>query len=150
MDISKLTILPMTLADLEKIKTTLTKDFDNFWNFEIFKEELVHTNSYYLVLYYQDSILGFAGFKKILEEADLMNIVIAKAYRGQGFSSLLLKELLQTAYQLANCRSMTLEVSATNAIAIHLYKSFGFTQIGLRKKYYFDKTDAILMKKDLP
>ncbi|MFR5190030.1 MAG: hypothetical protein ACLTEH_02030 [Clostridia bacterium] len=63
MDISKLTILPMTLADLEKIKTTLTKDFDNFWNFEIFKEELVHTNSYYLVLYYQDSILGFAGFK---------------------------------------------------------------------------------------
>ena len=72
----------MTLTDLEKIKTTLTKDFDNFWNFEIFKEELVHTNSYYLVLYYQDHILGFAGFKKILEEADLMNIVIAKAYRG--------------------------------------------------------------------
>ena len=41
-DISKITINTMSLSDLEEIKDTLQTDFDDFWNFEIFKEELTN------------------------------------------------------------------------------------------------------------
>ena len=39
-DITKIEISTMTLNDLEQIKENLQTDFDDFWNFEIFKEEL--------------------------------------------------------------------------------------------------------------
>lgn len=149
MDITKIEIYTMSLSDLEEIKENLKKDFDEFWNFQIFKEELAHTNSSYLVMRYENIIIGFAGFKKVLEEADLMNIVIAKEKRGQGFSRFLLQSLLDLAFE-QNCTSITLEVNRNNLIAIQLYTSFGFKQIGLRKKYYNGKEDAILMKKLLP
>ena len=66
MDITKIEIHTMSLSDLEEIKENLEKDFDEFWNFQIFKEELAHTNSSYLVMRYENKIIGFAGFKKIL------------------------------------------------------------------------------------
>ena len=43
----------------------------------------------------------------------------------------------------------TLEVSEQNEVAISLYSKFGFEKVGLRKKYYDGKFDAILMSKKL-
>ena len=39
----------MDLQDLESIKNFLIKNFDDFWNYEIFKNELDNNNSSYLV-----------------------------------------------------------------------------------------------------
>ena len=36
-DITKIKISTMMLNDLEQIKENLQTDFDDFWNFEIFK-----------------------------------------------------------------------------------------------------------------
>ena len=83
MDISKIKTHLMTIGDLENIKQVLQTDFDNFWNFEIFKEELANTNSKYLVLLYDNEIIGYGGIKIILDEAELMNIVTKKDMRGK-------------------------------------------------------------------
>lgn len=77
-------IQTMTLEDLETIKDILTSDFDDFWNFNVFKEELQNENSKYLVAKIGNEIIGFAGIKIILDQADIMNIVIKKIYRKQG------------------------------------------------------------------
>lgn len=82
----------MTLKDLETIKDILTSDFDDFWNFNVFKEELKNENSKYLVAKIGNEIIGFAGIKIILDEADIMNIVIKKNYRKQGARNLTLAE----------------------------------------------------------
>ena len=74
----------MALEDLEIIKDTLTEDYDNFWSFDIFKEELQSNNSKYLVAKINNEIAGFAGIKIILDEADIMNIVTKKTFRKQG------------------------------------------------------------------
>ena len=42
---------------------------------------------------------------------------------------------------------MTLEVRASNEPAISLYKSFGFSEVGVRKKYYENTEDALLLTK---
>ena len=78
----------MTLEDLEIIKDSLISDYDNFWNYNIFKEELQNNNSKYLVAKIYNEIVGFAGIKIILDSADIMNIVTKKTFRNKGIRNL--------------------------------------------------------------
>jgi [ribosomal protein S18]-alanine N-acetyltransferase len=43
------------------------------------------------------------------------------------------------------CTAMTLEVRHTNTAAQNLYRRFGFVPAGIRKKYYENTDDAIIM-----
>lgn len=148
-NLKHVTISSMHLSDLNEIKNILEKDFDDFWNYEIFKEELVNNNSNYLVLKYNDEIICFGGFKKIVDEADIMNIVTKKDKRNKGFAKLLFKELINLANNL-NLNYITLEVDEHNKPAIHLYETFNFKQVGIRKNYYKSTgNNAILMTLDL-
>ncbi len=143
-DITKIEISTMMLNDLEQIKKNLQTDFDDFWNFEIFKEELANNNSMYLVLRYENEIVSFGGIKIILDEADIMNIVTKKDKRNQGFAKFLLNELITIAEE-QNCKTITLEVDENNLPAIKLYKDFEFKEVGKRKNYYKNGNTAILM-----
>lgn len=143
-DITKIEISTMMLNDLKQIKKNLQTDFDGFWNFEIFKEELANNNSMYLVLRYENEIVSFGGIKIILDEADIMNIVTKKDKRNQGFAKFLLNELITIAEE-QNCKTITLEVDENNLPAINLYKDFDFKEVGKRKNYYKNGNTAILM-----
>lgn len=143
-DIAKIEIHLMTLQDLNKIKENLQTDFDDFWNFEILKEELGNNNSKYLVLLYDSKVVCFGGIKIILDEANLMNIVTIKQMRRNGFANYILTELIKISKE-ENCSSMTLEVNENNLSAINLYKKFNFMEIGKRKNYYRNGDTAILM-----
>lgn len=144
LDITKMEMYTMRLSDLEEIKNTLQTDFDDFWNFEIFKEELVNNNSSYLVLRYDDEIVCFGGIKIILDEANIMDIVTRKDKRNQGFARFVLNELINISKE-ENCTSITLEVRENNLPAIHLYELFDFKEVGRRKHYYKNGDTAILM-----
>ncbi len=138
----------MDLSDLEQIKDILTTDFDDFWNYSILKDELNSKNSTYFVVKNKDNeILGFAGIKIILDEAEIMNIVTKKNYRKQGIGNLLLNRIILEAKD-KNIKKVNLEVNENNIIAIHLYEKFGFNKDGERKNYYQDQ-NAILMSKIL-
>lgn len=137
----------MTLVDLENIKNILSSDFDEFWNYNIFKEELQSENSKYFVAKLNNEIIGFAGIKIIIDEADIMNIVTKKTYRNQGIGTLLLNEIISLCQKL-NLTSISLEVNEINKSAIHIYENFGFEKVGNRKKYY-NSSNAILMTKGL-
>lgn len=137
----------MTLDDLESIKDILASDFDKFWNYNVFKSELQNENSKYLVAKLNTEIIGFAGIKIILDEADVMNIVIKKIYRNQGVGTLLLNEIILLCKKF-NLNSISLEVNEINSSAIHLYENFGFKKVGNRKNYY-NGYNAILMTKGL-
>ena len=141
-------ITPMTPEDLEQISAHLTSDFDDFWTYSILKEELTSQNSSYIVAKLDHQIVGFAGIKLMLDEANIMNIVVKKSYRNQGIGSLLLKNLIQLSKE-QHATSITLEVMEENYPAIHLYKNFGFELVGARKNYYKNKT-AIIMSKISP
>ncbi len=52
-------IKKMELTDLETIKDNLVSDFDDFWNYNILKEELQNKNSKYLVAKSNEQIIGF-------------------------------------------------------------------------------------------
>ena len=137
-------IQEMTSEDLENIKDILISDFDDFWNYNILKEELECLNSKYIIAKTNDGeIIGFAGIKIILDNADKMNIVVKKSWSNQGVGNLLLNNLISLCKEL-NLVSLSLEVNEDNLPAIHLYEKFGFKQVGVRKNYYCGK-DGIMM-----
>ena len=140
-------IAKMTLEDLNNIKDNLISDFDDFWNYSVFKSELESDSSHYLVVKDNSKIIGFAGIKVTVPDCDIMNIVVKKDFRNQGIGSLLLKELINLSKSL-NVKNLFLEVNEKNTPAILLYNKFGFKKISTRKNYYKDN-NAIVMKLDL-
>ena len=143
---NKVEIFNMTLQDLDLIANSLESDFDNFWNYNVFKSELENGNSKYLVAKIDNQIVGFAGLIPVVDEADVSNIVVHKNFRNQKIGSALLEALLNLAFSL-NLKIINLEVRESNVPAIKLYEKFGFEVCGLRKKYYNNCENAILMKK---
>ncbi len=137
-------ISKMQLEDLKKIADCLEAEFDNFWTYDVLQNELSCDTSTYFVAKLENQIVGFAGYKTILEEAELMNIVVRKSARGTGIASLLMKHIF-SALNSQNIHTLYLEVASHNLPAIHLYQKFGFMPIGTRKGYY-QNSDAILMQ----
>lgn len=137
-------ISEMNLQDLENIKDCLLTDFDNFWSYNILKQELENGKSKYFVAKQENEIVGFAGILLIIDQINIMNIVVKKDKRNLGIGSLLLKEIIRYS-KIHNATSITLEVNEKNIPAIKLYEKYGFKQVGLRKKYYNNEDNAILM-----
>ena len=139
-------ITEMTLDDLELMKDTLYSDFDNFWSYNILKQELENEKTTYVVAKENNEIVGFAGMMVFMDEATLNNIVVKKSCRGRGIGGELLEALIEICADL-NMKSFTLEVNVSNIPAIKLYEKFGFQNLGIRKKYYNNSQDAYIMTK---
>ena len=139
-------ITEMTLDDLEAMKNTLYSDFDNFWSYNILQQELQNENTTYIIAKENNEVVGFAGIMTCIDEATLNNIVVKKSCRGRGIGGELLESLIEICGNL-NMKTLTLEVDTSNEPAISLYTKFGFKNLGIRKKYYNNSRDAIIMTK---
>ena len=142
-------ICKMSIEDLKSIKSILYSNFDKFWSYDVLEDELECDNSYVIVAKNSENIIvGFAGLKVILDEANIMNIVVKKDFRHNGIVSILLDDLINYSKKL-NLKTITLEVNENNLSAIRLYDKFSFDRLGIRKKYYNGESDAIIMSKHL-
>ena len=75
----------MNLSDLNDIKDVLQSEFDDFWNYEVFKNEIENPNSIYFVAKSNTEIIGFVGALIIIDTAEITNIVIKKSFRGKRY-----------------------------------------------------------------
>ena len=144
-----LEISEMTLLDLETIHDILISDFDDFWSVSTLKSELQNSNSKYIVAKLDNDIVGFGGIWKAVDDIHITDIVVRKAQRNNGIGSAILAKLLELSKGDENIKSLTLEVNSTNTTAQKLYEKFDFKKVGLRKKYYNNTDDAIIMTKQL-
>ena len=139
----------MSVSDLELIKDYLLTDFDDFWNFNTLKNELLNPNSKYIVAKSNNKIIGFTGLWKSVDDVHITNIVTAKKYRNKNIGNLMLSKLIEMARNEKGITSITLEVNLNNIPAQKLYEKFDFKVVGIRKKYYNNIDDAIIYTKDL-
>lgn len=90
-------------------------------------------------------IIGFAGMWQSFDEAHITTIGIDPAYRGQSLGELLLLSMFDAA-MTRGANWLTLEVRVSNEPAQALYRKYGFTVHGVRKRYYSDNNeDALIM-----
>lgn len=138
----------MNLEHLHKIENVLENEFDNFWNYNILKSELESENSKYIVAIEDSAVLGFAGILILPDSTEITNIVVRKDKRKNGIGKLLLDKLILITKNM-NKESISLEVNEKNEAAIKLYENAEFKKVGLRKKYYNNIDDAIIMTKKI-
>ena len=96
-------------------------------------------------------IRGYAVLMPVVDEAELLNIGVAAGLQRKGLGRAMLLEMLDVARE-KNIRRVFLEVRASNAAALALYRSAGFVDISLRRGYYKNAAggeDAITMACDL-
>ena len=92
-----------------------------------------------------DHVSGFVGVWTAVDQAHIVVIVVRPGERRRGVGELLLIEALNEAYRYG-ARTATLEVRKSNAAARSLYKKYGFTETGIRHRYYADNgEDAVIM-----
>ena len=100
----------------------------------------------YVLLGGNNEIVGFIVILKTPPDAEIHNLFICNELRGRGVGKILLKQAIQM--MSAEVENLYLEVSEDNYIAIALYKSLGFEEIGERKNYYrkgSTSSNAIIM-----
>ncbi|HEY8326191.1 MAG: ribosomal protein S18-alanine N-acetyltransferase [Ktedonobacterales bacterium] len=91
------------------------------------------------------NIVGFAGLWHMVNEAHITTIAAHPEYRGRGVGELMLSSMIGVAYTV-HARFVTLEVRVSNYVAQNLYRKYGFSQTGVRRRYYSDNhEDAFVM-----
>lgn len=139
----------MTLLDLDVMQDILASEFDNFWSANILRNELQNPNSKYIVAKFDNDIVGFGGIWKAVDDIHITDIVVKKSQRNNGIGSAILSKLIEISKFDKNIKALTLEVNSNNIPAQKLYEKFDFKRVGLRKRYYNNTDDAIIMTKQL-
>ncbi len=122
--------------------------FASPWTINMFIPELASEYAHYIVGVVDDKVVCYGGFHQSFDEAHIMNIAVKKEFRGCGYGKLLLSHMIAKA-KLLGIDKATLEVSVNNVVAFSLYEQYGFATAGIRKNYYSDGSDAIIMWADL-
>ena len=89
-------------------------------------------------------IIGYYALQYVIDEAEIAIIAVKRKFRRQGLGRIILEEI-QRFCQNKKITRLHLEVRSENEAAIHMYRAFGFEEVGRRKNYYeAPKDDAIL------
>ncbi len=139
-------IRAMEMDDLEEVAAIEKATFSEPWTKDGFASSLRRDYTRYLVCTEEETgrILGYCGYMRSFEEADISNMAIMEMYRGKSLGHQLLKELMEQGYQ-DGIERFTLEVRESNSPAIHLYESLGFHTEGVRKHFYSHPTENALI-----
>lgn len=140
----------MTEADLDAVLDIEREVHAHPWTRGNFSDAL-HSKYQCKVYESEQGMLGYAVLMPAVDEAELLDIAIAAPHQRQGLGHKLLEEMMVLARR-HDMRRVVLEVRASNAAAIGLYRSMGFADIGLRRDYYpaeNGREDAILMGREL-
>lgn len=114
------------------------------WEKTSISKEVTNDMAKYFVAVHENKAIGFAGMWIIAGEADVTNIAVHPSYRKKGVGLLVTTALLDYCKN-NSISSITLEVRASNMPAINLYKKLGFKEEGIRKGFYSDGEDALIM-----
>ncbi|WP_248964994.1 ribosomal protein S18-alanine N-acetyltransferase [Sphaerisporangium perillae] len=145
------TLRQMTEGDLPAVLAIERSTFPfDAWSEGMLRGELADQprTRHYVVAEAGGRIVGYAGLAAAGDQADVQTIAVSADQQRAGIGSAMLKALLTEAVR-RGATAVFLEVRADNPPAQAMYERFGFERIGLRRDYYDDGTDAIMMMRKL-
>jgi ribosomal-protein-alanine N-acetyltransferase len=108
--------------------------------------ELDNPNVCFLSAKDNEKVIGYIGAYTFDDSMEILNFVVDEAYQRQGVGSLLFNTLLN---MYDKTKSIVLEVRYNNEKGISFYKKNNFNVISIRKHYYKNGDDAIVMMKEI-
>lgn len=146
----RFTVKEMDIEDLEEVQFIAASSSLNPWSKNMFIGEMRNSFSHCFITKIREisnpPVLGFICFRNVEDESELLNICVHPRYRQLGVG----KRLMQFYIGFSNRKKIKtyyLEVNSSNLPAINLYQSFSYQSLGIRKKLYQRRFDAILMVK---
>lgn len=133
------------LAEVLEIQASL--GFQN-WSRESFLSEIRNVNYSLPRVFKIDTILGYMVDRIVGDEAELCSIAVRREHMGSGVA----QALLQNGELDLQARGVTrhfLEVRISNQRAIGFYHKNAFQDVGIRKGYYADGENALLMARSI-
>ena len=141
-----------TADDLDGVVALEREIFpDDAWPRDKLEDDLHSAYALFLVAERGESIAGYAIAHHLPgnDVADIHNIAVVEAHRGEGLGSVLLDALLEWC-ELRHATAIMLEVRADNESAQSLYASRRFHTIATRPGYYQPAgVDAFVMRREV-
>lgn len=122
----------------------------SYWSAKQFADSLLTDGHLGLLLQKDGVALGFCLCRFVLDEAELLHIALLPEAQGLGWASALWAQMRMLLLE-KDVATVFLELRVSNVAALAAYCAWGFTQQGLRKKYYpavlegGEPEDALLM-----
>lgn len=134
---------PEDISGVSKIEE---RCFSDPWSLEAVREGLENSLDTWLVLKEKEGILGYCVFRIIAGEGELLRIAVLPEFQGRGLSKKLMDQMVEYSRK-RKAETMFLEVRESNEKARNLYRSYGFSEEGIRKDYYRNPVEnAVIMK----
>ena len=137
--------------DQSRIGEILAFEKENFsdgWSREQLLSAFVTGNFYCDALIVNGKTVGLITYSLTVDTADIEGVVIVTSERGKGYGKALVSRALSQ-IESFNKTKVFLEVRESNVPAIALYSGQGFNKISVRKNYYPDGENALVMVKEL-
>lgn len=143
-----LTVRPLRRRDVGAVMAIERVSYPKPWSENVVRTEIQRAAGFgdrsYLAATIGRSLVGYAGLMFAADDAHITNIAVAPDRRRSGIATRLMVELGWAA-RAKGAQAMTLEVRDSNLAAQRLYESFGFEVAGIRRKYYENTDDALVM-----
>lgn len=136
------------LSDIREIYDIDRLVLTSHWSEVQYLDEILNPLSFSYVIQANDSVVGFYILRAIEDTGDILQIAVSPNYQGQGFGTKLMSHLLKMARSI-EVFNVLLEVEENNHRALSLYLAFGFENLSVRKGYYGQNRNAIVMRKVL-
>jgi [ribosomal protein S18]-alanine N-acetyltransferase len=131
--------------DIDAVMEIEKRCFTTNWSREALMNEIGNQCAFYVVGVSEGRIVGYGGEWLIMDEAHITTIAVEPESQGNRFGERLLIALLREA-RYRGGRRATLEVRASNQVALRMYAKYGFETVAIRRKYYQDTDeDALIM-----
>lgn len=137
----------MEFRDIKKVVELEEKYLLESLGKKLLASELSEKNngvSFY-VIENDDVVIGYIGRYYFFQEAEVLNFVVDESYQRQGYGQKLFDKMVE---DMKDVKKITLEVRASNIKGINFYTKNGFKQVGVRKRYYKNGEDALLLLKE--
>lgn len=131
-------------SDLAGVQLIERESYPRPWTEQQFLHELQAPYSQLDLLLFETVIAGYICYWLTAAEMHILNVSTAPAFRRRGVARRLLEHAFVQAKE-TGAELACLEVRAGNHGAITLYRNFGFTDDCIRRRYYSDGEDALLM-----
>ena len=139
--IKNIKIFESCLADYNEI-SALEKELNiSSTSYEFFKSSIKSKNIKNFKLTLTSNLIGYLCYQYASKNCDIISIGIKQKFQKLGLGKKLINFV-----KLNNFHNIYVEVSNKNINAINFYKSLNFFCTGIRKKYYKNKDDALIMR----
>ncbi|OJX05954.1 MAG: ribosomal-protein-alanine N-acetyltransferase [Burkholderiales bacterium 70-64] len=133
-----LRVRPMRRADLDAVAAIECRVYPHPWTRGNFADSLAAGYDAWVLEnagLAGPELVAYAIVMWIPDEVHLLNLSVSAERQGCGLGRAMLRWLMRDAAG-RGARGMMLEVRPSNTPAVALYRSAGFAQIGVRKRYY--------------